>query len=428
MKKILSILLAAMLVVGCFAGCSSGGSDEETSNTDTSTLTGTLVIWKWTAEPEIIEAYEESHPGVEIEEVIVDSGDYLSKISTTIASGGTLPDILYGEILSRGQIFSMDILEDLSEDPYNIDLSLVDESVVNTMYDDEGRVLGVEVAVNPAGLAYDRSLAEEYLGVSEPEDVSALFTDWDTVLKIGKDIVSESNGEVTLFTSLGELYYIFDGQSSDARISGTTINSSVVSDLFTQIAKFRDAGVVSKIEQWTPSWYASFGTEASLLIALPSYGVANWLAPNEEDGEADWGLIVPPGGGFNWGGTSVSITKDSTNKELAWDFIQWYAFGEGADIRAEQEETVSAAGYYTEERVSSGSSDLFSGQNITDVFISEILPTVETRTTTAYDYADICAIETVLSQMNSDYSFTAEDATNYYIQLMQEQAEELTVA
>lgn len=436
LKKLSEILACAMLAAslagcggstasstassGAAAGPASAGSGAETA------VSGKITIWVWTDISSEIEAYEASHPGTEIEQVVIESGDYLTKIQTTVASGGTLPDLVWGEISNRGQLFEMDILEDLEAAPYKLDTSLLEASVLPTMKTEDGRVVGLERNVTPAGLAYRRGLAEQYLGTSDPEQVAALIPTWDAFIEQGQKAVEASGGKVNMFTSLGDVYYIVNGQSGAMRISDGTIHKDVVEQLFADICKFRDAGIVGKLDQWSPAWYASFGSADALFSPMPSFGQDNWIAPNEADGEADWALIVPPGGGFSWGGTCWGVTRDSGNKELAWDFATWDVLGEGVDMRYANGETPSMAGYMTEEKLQA-ESPYFGGQKVAEVYAKNIVPTIHTNVPTAYDFADICTIELVLSSLNTDYSMTAQQAAEAYIAEMQNQAPELTV-
>ncbi len=451
-KKMIALLMTGLLAAACIAGCGStegtasntadsettqnedaaadeAKADAEMAQSDTeeaAEVRGKATIWVWTSMQDEIDAYEASHPGTEIEQVIVEAGDYLTKIQTTLASGGELPDLVWGEILSRGQLYAMDILEDLSADPYNVDTSLVQPQVLESMKTEDGRIVGVEMNLNPSGLAYHRGLAKQYLGTDDPDEVSAMLVDWDAFIEIGKKVKEDSNGKVTMFTSLGDVYYIINGQSDSARISNGVINKAAVQELFTTICKFRDAGIVGQIDQWSPAWYASFAAEDSLFSPMPSYAEATWLRPNAPDGEGDWALIVPPEGGFAWGGNAMSITKDSQNKALAWDFLQYICFGEGADIRYRNGEFISKTGFY-EGDILEEEDPYFGGQKITKIFIEDILSTVETHIPTQYDYADICTMEVVLSSLNTDYSMTPEQATEEYITEMQNQASELIV-
>lgn len=446
MKGKLAVLLAGLMAATSLAGCASangensgntsgsesgavqeqGSSGSSESSAGSGEVSGKITIWTWTDISNEIEAYESSHPGTEIEQVVIDAGDYVTKIQTTLASGGDLPDALWGESLNRGIIFEMDILDELTAEPYHLDVSLLEDYVIPSMTNEDGKIVGLERNVTPSGLAYHRDMALEYFGTDDPDELAAKFSTWEDFIKAGQEVSEKSGGKVTMLTSLGDVYYMMNGQSQDVRISDGTIHESAVLDLFTKICQFRDAGIVSQIEQWTPAWYASFASKNSIFSPMPAFGVHSWILPSEEDGESDWGLMIPPGGGFSWGGTCWGITKNSENKELAWDFVYWDTFEEGAQMRFDTEETPSAKTFLTDENLQD-ENPYFSNQKTMEVYVKEILPTVHVNSPTPYDYADVCAIEMVLSSFNSDYTLTASDGVQLYLDEMQRQAPELKV-
>lgn len=217
-------------------------------------------------------------------------------------------------------------------------------------------------------------MALEYFGTDDPDELAAKFSTWEDFIKAGQEVSEKSGGKVTMLTSLGDVYYMMNGQSQDVRISDGTIHESAVLDLFTKICQFRDAGIVSQIEQWTPAWYASFASKNSISAPMPAFGVHSWILPSEEDGESDWGLMIPPGGGFSWGGTCWGITKNSENKELAWDFVYWDTFEEGSSDALCTEETPSAKTFLTDENLQD-ENPYFSNQKTMEVYVKEILPT-----------------------------------------------------
>lgn len=442
MKKKAALFLAFATLMASLSGCAgtpkatteapvgtSTGTGETTSGETASGKTsegpgGKITVWLWSDNSFVIEPYMAQNPNAEIEMTVISSGDYLTKIQTTVASGGKLPDIVWGEISNRGQLFAMDVLKDLSQEPFNINLDDYDPSVINTTKNEDGVIVGVESSLTPAGLAYQKSVAKQYLGTDDIEAIKAMIPDWDSFIELGRKVKAESN--IPMFISLGDVYYIVNGQMKDSRITDGVIHKAVVEDLFGQICEFRDAGIVGKLEQWTPAWYASFGTGSSVFAPMPSFGMSNWIAPNLEGEISDWQLITPPGGGFSWGGTCWSITKDCQNDELAWDFIEYATKGEGMKLRAERGETPSAVGAMDEERLNEPQ-PIFANQPINKVYMEEIVPTITTRVPTQYDFLDICTIELVLTSMNTDYNFTAQDATDLYIQEMTNQAPELVV-
>lgn len=434
MKRAISLILTGMLAANILAGCSSSDGKTETTGEKESITSsqeanrdsaGKVTVWAWTDISYLMEPYMESHPGTEIEQVVVTSGDYLTKLQTTIASGGKLPDIVWGEILSCGQLYEMDILDNLTEEPYNFDPDLIEDYILPTMKTGDGKVVGIELIQNPAGFAYRNNLAEQYFGTSDPKEVTAMFPDWETFIEIGKKVAADSDGKVMMLSSLGDVYYTINGQMEEVRIADGVIQPAVVKALFDKICEFRDAGIVGKIEQWSPAWYASFGTEDNIFSPMSNHGLADYIKPAK--GDFTWSMITPPEGGFIWGGLTWGITKESDNKEAAWDFLNWCLMEAGEMRYKNNGEISSLKGFLTEEKLSF-KDEHFGDQEFMRVYAEEIIPDVETKVPTVYDFADICAIEVVLSALNTDYSMDADKAVLMYINQIQEQTPDIKIA
>lgn len=89
MKKRLVMLLAGVMLMAQLTGCGSGSNDadkgkdaagSESKEVNMEDVSGKITMWTWTDISDEIEAYEKSHPGTEIEQVVVDAGEYMTKI------------------------------------------------------------------------------------------------------------------------------------------------------------------------------------------------------------------------------------------------------------------------------------------------------------------------------------------------------------
>ena len=58
--------------------------------------------------------------------------------------------------------------------------------------------------ISVAGIAYIKSLAKEYFGTDNPEEMEAIFTNWDAFIEKGKEVLQKSGGKVKMFPSLGD--------------------------------------------------------------------------------------------------------------------------------------------------------------------------------------------------------------------------------
>ena len=57
----------------------------------------------------------------------------------------------------------------------------------------------------PGGLYYRRDLAKEYLGTDDPDEISAMVSDWDSFIETGKKIKESSGGAVNMIPGIDTL-------------------------------------------------------------------------------------------------------------------------------------------------------------------------------------------------------------------------------
>ncbi len=349
MKMVIPALVISSMLIGCGSGNVTGEKTEENIENDTEIvqeteetedtksdqaskdMEGTVVIWDWNgdAQKQFIEKFNEEYPNITVEVQDVSWDDYMTKLQTSYVSGMELPDIVLGEIAWRGTLFELGICENLEQAPYNLDRSKMVESSVPLVSDKDGNIVGVEMQVTPAGFAYKRDLAKEYLGTDDPEEVGKLIADWDSFMEVGKDVLKKSDGKVKMMASLGDVLLSTFSQNVVDYTDGNNVDvtKKMQKPLETTIA-MRDAGVIGNLEMYSAAWYAAYASDEYLF-----YEAAAWCPPyvisvNDPDGSGNWAITTPPEGSFNLGGTSLSINKDSENKEAAWAYLEYIYFSE----------------------------------------------------------------------------------------------------
>ena len=122
--------------------------------------------------------------------------------------------------------------------------------------------------------------------------------------------------------------------------------------------------------------------------------------------------MTPPEGGFNWGGGSGCITKDSKNKEAAWIVLREAGLSTDCAIAYMNELTwfsIYKEAYDTPE-LKSFNLDYLGGQDIVDFFVKTIPPTIKNRACTSNDAAIESAVALVRTDMLTDTSITYESA------------------
>jgi ABC-type glycerol-3-phosphate transport system substrate-binding protein len=316
---------------------------------------------------------------------MVDQNEWDAKLDSAIASGDA-PDFFgintaeVKKYVESGALANMDYLL-----PKAKELKLADYTV-SLGTDSSGVLRSLSFQACPGVVWYRRSIAQKYLGVSEPEDMQFLLGDLDQTYDTAKRLYSASDGNVFYCASLDELWYYF----SSKRTAPFVVNDKIVidkaiEDFFDYAKKFMDESLVAGMEYFSQDWYSGLSDSWSDASGKPKqifcYTNGPWfgnfiIQPNSKstDGSVDtfgdWGIVKGPSFFFN-GGTHFGVNDASKNIDTAKrlfeyltlnvDFIERLALDSG---------DYPACGAVSEKLGPTMSSSLLNGQNQYAVFNS----------------------------------------------------------
>lgn len=449
-------LLAALVLAGCSGGSGSGsggsaspsgapaaspsspaGSQAAPSGnwpipTDTK---ATIRVWDWDEafQTYMIPEFNKVYPNIKVEFTVVNPTDYLQKLQSGIASGSEVPDVILAEMAYRGQLFDLDILEDLEKPPYNFDRSELFDYLIPLLTNSKGELVGVDQQITPAGLAYRRDLAKEYLGTDDPAELEQMLPNWDEFIAKGREVVQKSGGKVVMMSGLGDAFRVLYGQTSKDYITDKEIDlTSRVKEPLETLFRMRDAGILGKLEMDTPAWSASFAKGEVIFYPLAPWGAKWVIAANDKDGAGRWGLVKAPGGGTTIGGTSIGIYKNSKAKEAAWAFIHFaYLSREGTSLSfAKFGFPPGVKSFYeNNELIEQGSEydAFFGGQNLMKYFYEKVVPEMKGQRQTKYETIVLSAYNTLYPLFTMDTSIDADEALEKYIAEVKNRAPDMIV-
>ena len=404
MKKCLAFLLSALLFMGIFAGC---GPTENAGDKP-------LVIWSYdvpTTEA-MVEEYKKVYPDAQFEVVPVDGNSYEQLLQTALFVESDVPDIIWGDYFSRGKIFSLGVCEDLSKAPYNLDTSLVSDWVIELCKNEQGELLGIESGPAPTGLLFKRDICLQYLGTDDEAELSEMFSTWDGFLNACRKIYNDSNHTVVPFASIGDVYCVVVGMLNiPYMVDGKQNIDAVCDGVFPLMEIFVKEGLCGRIDQWTAAYYSSYNNSKYAFHICPAWCPDYHIKENAPDQAGNFGICLPAGGKmFSFGGTSYSIYKGSSNKEAAWQFIQWALLTEEGQ-RNTQANIIANGGSGGVGTLATLYNDpmydredaFFGGQNILK-FFTENMDKVNARPLTKYDTAFSDSLGLVLNSMKNGLS------------------------
>ncbi|QCJ41017.1 sugar ABC transporter substrate-binding protein [Bacillus sp. S3] len=332
MKKYLSVLLAALLLM--LSACSNNSSGNEAKTGDSKHPAGTITVWGWDVAAATmkasVEKFQKKYPDVKVKVEDFNSGDLYEKLTVGLAARGSgLPDVVLmederipGYTFQFPQGFSN--LTKLGYDKYKDSFN---PAKVAAVQDKDGNFVAAPWDIGPAGVFYRVDYFEK-AGV-DPKSIET----WDDYIAAGKKI-KEATGAKMLPIDIPNYDGIFQMMMQQQGLSyfdqdgKITLDSPEAVGAMNVIKKLHDEDLVLNNNGWDGIVTATVnGT-----VATVPYGV--WYTGSIMDQAPDlkgkWDVFYLPsfekGGNryANLGGSSLLIPSTSKNQSAAYAFVDFF--------------------------------------------------------------------------------------------------------
>ena len=349
MKKVLSLVLALALVLGCASFATAENAKIK------------LVVWSFTNELQgmIEKYYLPNHPELDIEFQIypTDGHAYQDKVDNllgveTAAVSDEAPDIFTLEAAFVKHYVQSDWTGDLKSIGFtDEELAVAFPVMAQIGQNTAGVQKGLSWQSTPGVLMYRASLAEKYLGVTSPEEMQAKVADWDTFLETAEELKEKSQGACKMVCGSGDIWNAYQYQRSAGWVVDGKLNIDDELLDFEELCKtLEQDDLTQKAGAWGETWFAGMrGEIETLCYFLPTWGlhytlkpncVAGWDAENPDSEEniknatengtyGDWRITDGPVA-YSWGGTWMGInaakaaTADDAKKAAMHDLIKFF--------------------------------------------------------------------------------------------------------
>lgn len=337
MKKVFTLLLALLLlVIPLFA------NGEKESSTDAKATNMTMTWWGGQTRHEltqkVFDAYQEK-TGIKIEGTPSNWDGYFEKLATQAASG-SMPDIVQMDYLYINTYASNGSLLDLTQYTKDgtIDTSTISETLLSSGVID-GKLVGIPVTTSILAFPTNTKVLEE-AGVEVP---TSDWT-WDDFIEICHTVKEKTGkyGLAILPTSDTNFFNYWVRQHGESLFNedGTALgysDDSIMIEWLDMWKELSDSGCVPNPDEYAQIKVA--GTDSSPIITDNAAFIQEWNNFNTKvQGKNDnLVLVTPPlleGGELGlWlkPGMFLSISSNSTVKDSAAEFINWFENGEEAN-------------------------------------------------------------------------------------------------
>ena len=284
-----------------------------------------------------IPLYKKLNPNIEIKLASLAYPDHHAAMTTALATGANLPDVMAVDMGFIGKFAASGGLEDLGKAPYNglqFRGQVAKFSIPQAM-SGTGALAGMPADIGPGALFYRKDLLDK-AGVTEAD----MNRSWESYIEAGKK-VKASTGAYMLANAVDikDIYIrsgLKDGEGVYFDKSGKPlVDTPRFHKAFELARAARAAGIDAKINAWSNEWSEGFKRDkiaTQMMGAWLAGHLNHWLAP---ESKGKWRSAQLPGGAFgSWGGSFYAIPKKAQNKEAAWEFIKFMSLNKDMQIEA----------------------------------------------------------------------------------------------
>ncbi len=363
-KKLVSMMLTAVIAAGTLAGCGNSDSgtaaggktagDSETGESGESDAEEGKVInvYSWNNEfskrvqavyPEVKKTSKDGtitylKDGTEIHWIINPNQDgvYQQKLDEALinqadAAADDKVDIFLSETdyVYKYTDAEADVampLADLGIDP---DTDLADQYEFSKVTASDAN--GVQRASTwqccPGLLVYRRDIAMDAFGTDDPEKIAEKVKDWDTMKQTAQEL--KDKGYLT-FASYADTFRLYGNSISQPWVSPGEVPGEAVlkvdqkiMDWIKDSKEWLDAGYFDKTVkgQWNDDWNKAMSTESKVFAFLfPAWGIDFTLKDNWDGDIGAWAVTNPPQE-YNWGGSYIHACTGTDNPKHVKDII-----------------------------------------------------------------------------------------------------------
>ena len=270
--------------------------------------------------------WHQAHPDVDVKIVSLQYADHHTAMTTALATGSGLPDVMAIDFKFIGKFAGSGGFEDLNKPPY--DAGTLRSQFVGYTFaqatNAAGELAALPADIGPGTLLYRSDLVAK-AGLTEAD----LTKSWESFIAAGVKLKaatgaslladSEDIVDIVVRSNLpaGEGIY-FDRQGK------VLVDGPRFVRAFQLGRAAHKAGIDAGTTMWTNEWVAGFRANkiaGQMMGAWLAGHLKNWLAP---DTAGKWRSAPLPAGAYaSYGGSFYAIPKKAAHKAEAWAFVRF---------------------------------------------------------------------------------------------------------
>ncbi len=270
--------------------------------------------------------WHQAHPDVDVKIVSLQYADHHTAMTTALATGSGLPDVMAIDFKFIGKFAGSGGFEDLNKPPYNAG-TLRSQFVGYTFAqatNAAGELAALPADIGPGTLLYRTDLVAK-AGLTEAD----LTKSWESFIAAGVKLKAATGASLLADSAdIVDIVVRSDLPASEGiyfdRQGKVLVDSPRFVRAFELGRAAHKAGIDAGTTMWTNEWVAGFRANkiaGQMMGAWLAGHLKNWLAA---DTAGKWRSAPLPAGAYaSYGGSFYAIPKKAAHKAEAWAFVRF---------------------------------------------------------------------------------------------------------
>jgi len=276
---------------------------------------------------DLYKKYEAAHPGVTITESIQAYQDHHTQLAQHVAVGAGAADV---------EAIEVGFIPQFTPQPQNfVDLRKYGASSLKKLYlpwkwqqavGKGGAVVGLGTDVGSLAICYRKDLFKKAGLPTNRAAVSKLWPTWQAYIATGKRYQAKAPKGTYFFDTGSNVYNAMVGQVNPAyyNAKGDVIVSKnpllrAAYDLTMVGVK---AGESAGLSAFSTEWNTGYKKSVFATVTCPAW-MMGYIQGQAPKSAGKWDIAATPGTGGNWGGSFLSVPKQSSHQDEAADLVKF---------------------------------------------------------------------------------------------------------
>ncbi|WNV86439.1 extracellular solute-binding protein [Umezawaea sp. Da 62-37] len=324
LRRVPAVLCVALLAVT--TACGGGGGDAAA----TEDVELSIATFNEFGYEDLLKQYQDTHPHIRIvHRKTGKADDHHQALFANMAAGSGLADV---EAVEEGWIAQVmakaDQFNDLGEiGPSDVTAERWLQWKSDEASTKDGELIGYGTDIGPMAMCYRRDLFDAVGLPSDPEAVGDLFSTWEKYFAAGDKFVENSGGKAW-FDSASQVFNAMINQNKvgyydlDDKLVVES-NPAVKAD-WDQVTAAVQGGQSANLVAFSDEWNAAFKNATFATKTCPSWMLGVIEAQAGPENQDKWAVTAAfPGGAGNWGGSFLTVPKQSKHPKEAAELAAW---------------------------------------------------------------------------------------------------------